>query len=69
MPFYHMEKVLIGILYSPVKWRDNRVKVDKILFIKTLHMVVGNGALMKQDENQGCLKPSYVPSAYDLCLG
>ena len=27
------EKALIGILNSPVKWMDNRVEVDKILFI------------------------------------
>ena len=24
---------------------------------------------MKQDESQDCLKPSYVPLLYDLCLG
>ena len=24
---------LIGIINSPIKWRDTRVKVDKILFI------------------------------------
>ena len=27
------KKILTGILNSPVKWRDNRVKVDKILSI------------------------------------
>ena len=34
--FYHMEKVLTGILYSPFKWRDHRVKVGKILSILTI---------------------------------
>ena len=32
-PCYLMEKNLTGILNSPYKWRDNRVKVGKILSI------------------------------------
>ena len=43
------EKALIGILNDPVKWIDNRVEVDKILFIsvvlqyKLLHIVFDSG--------------------------
>ena len=36
MPIHYLiiwKKVLTGILNSPVQWRDNRVKVDKILSI------------------------------------
>ena len=29
----HLAIILIGIINSPIKWRDTRVKVDKILFI------------------------------------
>ena len=48
LPFYKMEKVLTGILNNPFKWRANRAKVGKMLFISAilqclclpLHMVL-----------------------------
>ena len=51
------------------------MKVDKSFSIKPFcntNVYIwfsGVEALMKQDESQGCLKPSYVPSPYSLCLG
>lgn len=33
IPFYHIEKVLKGILYSPIKREDNKGEVENILFI------------------------------------
>ena len=48
-----MEKGLIGILNSPVKCRDNRVKAFQFSYYKSLRMVLE--ALIKQDESQSCL--------------
>ena len=53
--FYHMEKVLIGILYSPGEQRDKKA-------------CWGVEALMKQDVSQHCLKPTKFPLPYGLCL-
>ena len=51
---------LRGIPYSPVKWRDNSAKVDKILFglailYKSLHIVLGNGGSDETGWNPGLL--------------
>ena len=53
--FQFWKKELIGIPYGLVKWRDIRVKVEKMLFIlaimnKSLHIVLD--ALMKKDGSQ-----------------
>ena len=46
-------KKLIGILYSPVKWTDNRAKVDNIHFFTHLCLRCwGIKALMKRGESQ-----------------
>ena len=55
------KKKLIGIPYSPVKWRDNRAKVDKILFIlalqyKSLHIVLGSGGFDETKWKPGLFK-------------
>ena len=47
-PFTGFGKKIIGLPYRPVKWRDNRTKVDVILFIlailyTSLHMMLGSG--------------------------
>ena len=71
-----LEKILIGIPYSPVKWRDNRAKVDKILFIlsiqyKSLHMVLGSGDSDETGWKPGLLifsSPVIFSSLFGLCL-
>lgn len=47
-PVHQFRKSLIEISYQPVKWRDNRAKLDKFLFIldilyQSLHMILGSG--------------------------
>ena len=65
MPIHHFiiwKQVLKGILNSPVKWRDNRVKVDKILSIlailyyKSLHMALDSGGPDKTGCKPGLFK-------------
>ena len=61
-----MEKKIIGTPYSLVKWRDNRAKLDKVLFIlailyKSLHMGLRSGDSDKTGWKQGLLIFSSSP--------
>ena len=61
MPIYQFwKKKFNRNHYSPVQWRDNRAKVDKILFVlvmlyKSLHMVLVSGGSDNTDWKPGLL--------------
>ena len=72
-----MKKIIMGILNSPVKWREQEGESGlnyfhfnhSVIQISTLSCWTAE-ALMKHDESPGCLKPIYVPGPPNgLCLG
>ena len=67
MPSPILEKKLIGIPYSLVKWRDNRAKLDKVLFILAiLNKSVCNSTVFRMTARDICANSAHDPVCEQL---